>query len=130
MAAAKKHWKGIHGILTPEIVRKYATQGMSLTEIAKLYGCAISNISHAIESQDELKEAWEQGHAELLIEYTGHLKKRAFENDTLLMFALKTQCGYCEEQYKVGKQLEVEKPAMIQIYLPDNNRDVPRIESE
>lgn len=129
MAANKKHWRGIHGMMTPELVRKYAMQGMTLTEIAKLFGCSVPNISHAIESQPELKEAWEQGHAELLVEYTGHLKKRVFQNDTLLMFALKTQFNYCEEQYKVGKQLETEKPPAVMIFLPDNGRD-PEIKSE
>lgn len=130
MAAAKKHWKGIHGMLTPELVRKYASQGMTLKEIAKLYGCTRENISHSLASDDELKEAWEVGHTELLIEYTAQLKKRAFENDTLLMFALKCQCGYCEEQYKVGKQLEIEKPPSVNVYLPNNNRDNIKIESD
>jgi len=119
----KNHWRGIHGIMTPEIVYQYATQGLTLTEISKLYGCSMANVSHAIQSQDDLKQAWEQGHAELLVEYTGHLKKRAFENDTMLMFALKTQCGYVEQQYLVGKQLEtIEKPKVM-IYLPHNGRD-------
>lgn len=110
-------------MLTPEIVYQYATQGLTLTEISKLYGCTMSNISHAIQSDDELKQAWEQGHAELLVEYTGHLKKRAFENDVMLMFALKTQCGYCEEQYKIGKQLEMIERPKVMIYLPHNGRD-------
>ncbi len=123
MAANKKHWKGIHGMLTPELVRTYAHQGLTLKEISRLYGCTVPNISHAIETNDELKAAWEQGHAELLVEYTGHLKKRAFVNDTLLMFALKTQCNYCEEQYKVGKDLEKKDAPRINIFLPHNNRD-------
>lgn len=110
-------------MLTPEIVYQYATQGLTLTEISKLYGCTMSNVSHAIQSDDELKQAWEQGHAELLVEYTGHLKKRAFENDVMLMFALKTQCGYCEEQYKIGKQLETIERPKVMVYLPHNGRD-------
>ena len=123
MAANKNHWRGIHGILTPELVRKYASQGLKMTEIATLYGCTLPNISHAIETQDELNTAWAQGHAELLVEYTGQLKKRAFENDTMLMFALKTQCGYVEQQYVVGKDLEKNDAPVVRIYLPHNNRD-------
>lgn len=119
----KNHWRGIHGMLTPEMVYQYATQGLTLTEISKLYGCTMSNVSHAIQSNEELKQAWEQGHAELLVEYTGHLKKRAFENDVMLMFALKTQCGYCEEQYKIGKQLETIERPKVMVYLPHNGRD-------
>lgn len=123
MAANINHWRGIHGILTPELVKKYASQGMTLTEISKLFGCTMANISHAIETNDELKEAWELGHAELLVEYTGQLKKRAFENDTMLMFALKTQCGYVEQQYVVGKDLDKKEAPRVNIYLPHNNRD-------
>lgn len=130
MATTKKHWRGIHGLLTPEIVKKYASQGLTLKEIAKLYDCGAPNIHHAIHNDEELCAAWEQGHLELLVEYTGHLKKRAFENDTLLMFALKTQCGYVEQQYLVGKQLDVEKLPRVQIFLPDNGRDIPHIESD
>ena len=123
MAANINHWRGIHGMLTPELVKKYASQGMTLKEIAKLYGCTRENISHSLASDDELKEAWEVGHTELLIEYTAQLKKRAFENDTLLMFALKTQCGCVEQQYVVGKDLEKKDIHRVNIYLPHNNRD-------
>lgn len=130
MAANKKHWKGIHGMLTPELVRTYANQGLSLKEISRLYGCTVPNISHAIETNDELKAAWEQGHAELLVEYTGHLKERAFVNDTLLMFALKCQCGYVEQQYVVGKDLEKKDIPSVRIYLPANGRDEVAVDDE
>lgn len=121
MAANLNHWRGIHGVLTPELIRNYAAQGLTMKEISQLYGCTRENVSHAIATDDSLKAAWEEGHAELLIAYTGQLKRRAFENDTLLMFALKTQCGYCEEQYKVGKQESKEQPKVV-VYLPDNDR--------
>ncbi len=130
MAANINHWRGIHGMLTPELVKKYASQGMTLKEIAKLYGCTRENISHSLASDDELKEAWEVGHTELLIEYTAQLKKRAFENDTLLMFALKTQCGYVEQQYVVGKDLEKKDIPSVRIYLPSNGRDEVVINDE
>lgn len=118
------HWKtGVHGILSPTLVYEYARQGMNFDEISKLYGCHKTNIAHAVNVDDELREAWERGHMELLIEYTGQLKKRAFENDTMLMFALKTQFGYCEEQFKIGKQLDQQQAPRVTIFIPDNNRD-------
>ena len=123
MAANKNHYHGIHGMLTPKIVHKFASQGLTLTEIAKLYGCTSTNISHAIASREDLKEAWEKGHAELLVEYTAQLKKRAFESDICLLFALKTQCQYVEEQYKIGKDLDKDNKPVVNIYLPDNGRD-------
>ena len=129
MAANINHYHGIHGMLTPEIVKQYASQGLTLNEIAKLYGCTRENISHAIAKNEDLKQAWEQGHAELLVEYTAQLKKRAFESDICLLFALKTQCQYVEEQYKLGKDLDKDNKPVVNIYLPENNRD-NQVESE
>ena len=110
-------FKGIHGMLTPELVKTYAAQGMTLKEIGAIYGCSGGNIASAIQTQDDLKDAWERGHAELLIEYTGQLKKRAFENDICLLFALKTQFGYVERQHTIGKENKQDQPR-VNIYLP------------
>jgi len=118
------NFNGIHGLLTPDLVRMYAAQGMTLKEIGSVYGCTGSNIAHAIDKRDDLKEAWEQGHAELLIAYTGQLKKRAFENDTLLMFALKTQCGYVEQQYVIGKEKKQEAQPQVHVYLPAKDDEI------
>ena len=123
-----KKQSGIHGLMTPELVREYAKKGMTLSQIGNLYSCTHKNIAHAIESRDDLKQAWNEGHTELLVELVGHLKERCFKNDTILMFTLKTLFGFCEEQYRIGKQLEnIEQPT-IHIYLPDNGRDSPAIE--
>lgn len=123
-------WKGAVALMTPDKVYQYAKQGLSLTEIGNFYGCGKSNVSQILNKNPELKTAWEQGHAELLIEYTGHLKKRAFESDLMLMFALKTQCGYCEEQHKIGKELDKTDKPVVQIFLPANGRDDPDAEDE
>ena len=116
-------WQGATGLMKPEMVYKYAKQGLTLTEIGNFYGCGKSNVSQIINNNPELKAAWDKGHGELLVEYTGQLKKRAMESDLMLMFALKTQCGYCEEQHKIGKELNKDNQPKINIYLPHNGRD-------
>ena len=116
---------GATQLMKPEMIYKYAKQGLTLTEIGNFYGCGKSNVSQIINGNEELKAAWNKGHGELLLEYTGHLKKRAMESDIMLMFALKTQCGYCEEQHKIGKTLEKDDKPAIHIYLPSNGRDEP-----
>ena len=112
------------------MVYKYARQGLTLTEIGNFYGCGKSNVSQIINGNPELKDAWNKGHGELLLEYTGQLKKRAMESDLMLMFALKTQCGYCEEQHKIGKTLDKDDKPSVVIYLPSNNRDDVSSEDE
>ena len=123
-------WQGATGLMKPEMVYKYAKQGLTLTEIGNFYGCGKSNVSQIINNNPELKAAWDKGHGELLVEYTGQLKKRAMESDLMLMFALKTQCGYCEEQHKIGKELNKDNQPKINIYLPHNGRDDNVIDDE
>ena len=59
-----------------------------------------------------------------MIAYTGQLKKRAFENDTLLMFALKTQCGYVEQQYIIGKEKKQQDAPRVHVYLPAKDDEI------
>lgn len=121
---------GATQLMKAEMVYKYARQGLTLTEIGNFYGCGKSNVSQIINGNPELKDAWNKGHGELLLEYTGQLKKRAMESDLMLMFALKTQCGYVEEQHKLGKDLNKDDKPVVHIYLPNNNRDDVSSEDE
>ena len=130
MATALRHRRGIHGLLTPEDCYKYANCGMTMKEIGRLYGCTGPNISHAIETSDELKAAWNEGHGDYLVELSAHLKERAFKNDIILMFTLKSQFGFGEEQHKIGKQLEQNNQPTVKIYLPHNGRENITIEGE
>ncbi len=117
------HWRGVHGVMTADSVYEYAKTGLNMTQIAELYGCGTSNISQTIAKDEELKLAWQQGHSELLLELMPHIRERMLANDIFLMFCLKAMFGFCEEQHKIGKQLETEKPPSVNIYLPNNNRD-------
>jgi len=124
----KVHWKGIHGVMDADCVYEYAKTGLNMEQIGDLYGCSKANISQTIGKDEELKLAWKQGHSELLLELMPHIRERMLANDIFLMFMLKAMFGYCEEQHKLGKQLENEKPQSVNIYLPENNRDTIRIE--
>lgn len=110
-------------MMEPELVKEYARKGLTPNQIADLYGCTKSNITHLLSTKDDLKAAWNEGHAELLVELIGQLKKRAMESDVCLLFFLKCVFGFCEEQYKVGKQLEKIEMPRVTIFLPDNGRD-------
>lgn len=124
----KYHWRGIHGVMTADSVYEYAKTGLNMEQIGDLYGCGKSNISQIIAKDEELKLAWQQGHSELLLELMPHIRERMLANDIFLMFMLKAMFGYCEEQHKLGKQLEVEKPPSVNIFLPENGRDNIRVE--
>lgn len=122
-------WKtGVHGMLTPDMVRTLAAQGMSLSEIGYYYGCGKSNIHHAINKDDELLQAWNEGLSAAIEKATNCLMKNITENNNVLaaMFFLKCKSlpgdrGWLEEQHK-RNDLNTDAPR-VQIYLPDNSRD-------
>ena len=120
---------GVKGVLNPDMVLKLASQGMGLTEIGYYYGCTKSNICHAIKSDEELSQAWNQGLSMAIEKATGCLM-RNIENDNVLaaMFLLKCkhligEKGWLEQQYK-EKNVDPELTPRVMIYLPENNRDV------
>ena len=122
-AKNRNHWRGIHGIMTADSVYDYARSGLTMEQIGALYGCGKSNVSQIISNNEEFKEAWNQGHAELLVELMPHIKERMLANDIFLMFCLKAMFGFCEEQHKLGKELDKDNQPRINIYLPSNGRD-------
>ena len=48
--------------------------------------------------------------------------------DIFLMFMLKAVFGYCEEQHKLGKELDKNNMPKEMIYLPENGRNEVDIE--
>jgi hypothetical protein len=114
---------GVHGLLTVELVRKYAAQGMSLKEIGNLIGCTGANIGDAIRKDNDLKAAWEQGHAGLVEKLTSSLMRQV-EKDSIIavIFALKSRCGWVEFEKVMNRQDEANRPA-VTVYIPHNSRD-------
>lgn len=127
-------WKtGVHGMLTPDIVRKFAAKGMSVEQIGYLHGCTPQNIRHAIVHDEELKQAWCEGLSRLMDKATNVIDHHLNENNLLAAMYV-TKCirlpgekGWIEQQYirddnSNGNQIEVK------VYLPDNNREKPAID--
>lgn len=125
---SQNHWRGIHGVMTADSVYRYAKTGLSMEHIGDLYGCGKSNISQIISGDEEMKAAWHQGHTELLVELMPHIRERMLANDIFLMFMLKAVFGYCEEQHKLGKELDKNNMPKVMIYLPENGRNEVDIE--
>ena len=126
---------GVKGVLNPDMVRKLASQGMGLSEIGYYYGCTKSNICHAIKSDEDLSQAWNEGLSMAVEKATGCLM-RNIENDNVLaaMFLLKCkhligEKGWLEQQYK-EKIVDPDLAPRVMIYLPENNRDVVETDND
>lgn len=109
--------------LTPESVYEAARKGLTLTDIAKALGVSRPTIRNVLDEREDLQVAWEKGHTELLAELCDHMIERAFQNDIILMFLLKTRFNFVEYQHVVNRESKEEAPK-INIYLPDNQRDM------
>ena len=127
----KKGETGLSKILTPEMIKSYSAKGMTIKEIASLFGYTDRRISQIIGDSDELKAAFEEGHALLADTLTSALMKLISgdkPNVIAVLFALKSRCGWIEEQHR-QKDREVTNQSMVTVYLPDNNRDVVNFET-
>lgn len=115
--------------LSEEAVFEAARRGLTLADIAKAIGCSAPTVRSILNEREDLQLAWERGHSELLGELCNHMIERAFENDIILMFTLKTRFNFVEYQHVVNREREAETPK-VNIYLPDNQRDVSKDESD
>ena len=124
-------WKtGARGVLTPDVVREFASFGMSLTAIGYLVGCSKQNIQQAIRDDPDIQQAWCEGVAQLLLK-AGKCISYNCENNNIIagIFTAKSKYipgeqGWVEEQYKQNK-IDVESMPQVTIFLPDNGRDSP-----
>lgn len=122
--AGRPRGDGFHGMLTAEAVQQYAEKLFTFEQIGALFGESRQNALHAIKSNEDLKNAFDKGHALALERLTGALWDQVEKGNTIAMiFILKTQFGWCEEQYKIGKQIDKENQQQVKIYLPHNGRD-------
>ena len=112
------------------MVKTYASKGMSFTEIAKIYGYSKERIGQIIGKNDDLQDAWQTGNAILCDTLTSALMRLvAKDNVIAILFALKSRCGWIEQQYLINKPDTTQQP-QVSIYLPDNGRNSsPSVES-
>ena len=117
---------GARGVLTPELVREFASYGMSLTAIAYLVGCSRQNIQAAMKDET-LNQALCEGVAELQYKAGKCIASKIDNNETLAaMFVTKCkpipgEKGWCEEQYK--KEELATDTQKVKVYIPWNGRD-------
>ena len=103
-------WKtGARGVLTPAVVREFASYGMSLKAIGYLVGCSKQNIHSAIKDDPDLQQAWCEGVAQLLLK-AGKCIAHNCENNNIIagIFTVKSkhmpdEKGWIEEQYQDKK---------------------------
>lgn len=114
---------GKHGLMTPELIEQYASQGMTLTEIGKLFECTSKNVQHAINFNAEKKAAWTRGNAKLIQTTTSALMGKIAKGDIIaILFTLKVKAGWIEAEKLLNKPDESVRP-VVNVYLPDNNRE-------
>ena len=127
-------WKtGARGVLSPDTVRRFASQGMTLEQIGYLIGVSKQNIWAALKDE-ELNQAWCEGIAVLNYEASGCLL-RSIRNDNVLSAMFVSKCrplpgekGWLEEQYRQKLVDDADRPR-VTIYLPENGR-APVIDTE
>ena len=122
-------WKtGARGVLTPAVVREFASYGMSLKAIGYLVGCSKQNIHEAIRDDPELQQAWCEGVADLLYRAGKCISANVDKGNwipalaTLKSKSIPGEKGWIEEQYK-EKTIDLESMPRVQIVLPHNFRD-------
>ena len=124
-------WKtGVHGVLKPEMVKKLASQAMTLAEIGYFHGCSKENIHYAINADSELLQAWNEGLTQAIEKATSCLMRNIEKDNTLAaMFLLKYkhlpgEKGWCEQQHK-EKEVDPDHSPRVEIFLPHNFRNDP-----
>ena len=121
-------WKtGARGVLTPDVVREFASYGMSLKAIGYRVGCSKQNIHEAIKTDPELQQAWCEGVAQLLLT-AGKCIAHNCENNQIIagIYVTKSksmpdESGWIEQQYQ-DKKLDADSMPRVTIFLPDNGR--------
>ena len=122
-------WKtGARGVLTPAVVREFASYGMSLKAIGYLVGCSAQNIHECIKTDPEIQQAWCEGVADLLYR-AGKCISTHIDKDnwipalaTLKSKSIPGEKGWIEEQYR-EKTIDLESIPRVKIVLPHNFRD-------
>lgn len=129
-------WKtGARGVLTPDVVREFASYGMSLVAIGYAVGASKQNIYECIKTDPDLQQAWCEGTAQLLLK-AGKCISHNCENNQIIagIYVTKTkhmenEKGWIEQQY-ADKTIDLDSMPRVTIYLPENHRDSPNNNDE
>ena len=104
-------------------VKQMASQGMSRGQIGAYFGITGQRVGQLIKENPDLEEAFESGLAVGINRASNKLMELIEAgNIVAILFYLKCQAGWMEQQYVKDKVDESTLPKVM-IYLPDNQRD-------
>ncbi len=122
----KRKKPGLANQLTPATVEALARKGLTMEEIGRYANCTSQNVSYALRTTPELKEAWNRGMLELQELTTSKLVELIEEKNLIaILFTLKCRFGWRETG-----PANIDDAPKIRIYLPSNNRETQIIDGE
>lgn len=124
---SRKHVSNFQGrrtiYLDPETIYRMATLGLSREMIAGYYGLSKTKFNAACEQYPEVEEAFLEGFSAGLVKTAMKLEEKVQAGDTIsTIFRMKIG-GFMEADKRL-KEVQQESQQRVQIYLPNNNRDV------
>lgn len=126
---------GLIETLDLEAIKAMAAQGMSRQQIGSYYGVTGQWIGKLVKKHPELEKAFNAGLAIGINRASNKLMELIDAGNVVaILFYLKCQAGWMEQQYRHVKEKPDESNIpRVQIFIPDNQRDgllVETVDSE
>lgn len=123
----KKKGCGTAKVIDKEDLCAMATAGLTPAQIANYFGLSRQGFNYIIEKNEELKDAFHNGLHHVLVRCVRVLMNKLDQGDTFAaIYLLNNRFGWVEEKYR--KEKEVLDMPTVQIYLPENGRDLVKNE--
>ena len=119
---AKTKGAGVAKIVNPKDLEAMAAAGMTPIEIAKYYGLTRQGMVKVIERNPELQESFSNGLHIVLLKCVRCLIDKVEKGSSFeAIYLLNNRFKWMEEKYR--KEEKTTDHPVVQIYLPDNNRN-------
>lgn len=110
--------------IDPEVIFRMATLGMDQGQIAGFWGLKKSRFLELCEEYPELEEVYLMGMTAGIANAAQALEEMVKEKQMVpVLFRLKVG-GFIEKEKLIGKQQDEELRAKVNVYLPDNGREM------
>lgn len=107
--------KGVKLVLDPALVKKYASQGMTLKQIAESLGVSDRTLKSRKAEDEELQNAWLEGRAKGIQVVVNALFKKAKEGNVVAqIFYLKNMAGW-QDKVTVDDDRTLPAPLIIHV---------------
>ena len=108
-----------------EALSTMASQGMTRKQCADFYGITPQRFNQILGKEPDLLAAFDSGLAQGIQVATKALMDRVKNGDLIaILFFLKCRAGFVEEQYLLKNREDKNDLPRVQIFLPDNSRDI------